>query len=126
MIVEWLRRTPLSVWVLGVEADTLIFGALAIGFLDSGSHMDVAVVCSLIGLSVAIGVHIAIIARWSGRIDAFLAGNTERLTKAEAEIIRLRDARHEADGLIAMHEGILREIGLYRQAAQATHDNPSK
>ena len=58
---------------------------------------------------IVIGVHIAVIARWTGRIDGFMTASIERLEKAEVEITRLRDARHIADGMIQRHDGLLKE-----------------
>ena len=72
--------------------------------------MTTAIVISLVGLIIVIAVHIAVIARWSGRIDGYMLSMDGRMTKAELEIIRLRDARHLADGAIQRHEGMLREF----------------
>jgi hypothetical protein len=55
-----------------------------------------------------IGVHIAVIARWSGKIDGFMSAAALRFEKAESEIARLRDARHAADGIIQRHDGLLK------------------
>ncbi len=56
-----------------------------------------------------VGVHIAVIARWSGKIDGFMSAMGERMVRAESEITRLREARHTQDGLLQRHEGVLKE-----------------
>ena len=58
---------------------------------------------------IVIGVHIAVIARWSGKIDGFMSAMGERIVRAEAEISRLREARHQQEGTIQRHEGLLKE-----------------
>jgi hypothetical protein len=75
------------------------------------------VTASLIGLILAVAVHIAVIARWSGRIDSYMQASEVRIQKAEAEIVRLREARHKADGILQRHEGLLGQLdrrGMYR------------
>ena len=72
--------------------------------------VNTTLVVALIGLIVVITVHIVVIARWSGKIDGYIQATAERLSSVDAEIRRLRDARHEADGKIARHEGLLREM----------------
>lgn len=93
----------------------------------------------LVGLIVALATHIFIMARWSGKVDAnlaqimaqpgqwttdlnavaaafradVLAAKAEikiRQDFLEAEIKLLRESRHDADGKIQLHEGLLREI----------------
>ena len=83
--------------------------------------MTNAVVVSLIGLIVVIVIQIVFVSRWTGKIDGYMAANDERfrtyiatndrrVSQNEAEIIRLRDARHVADGKIQRHEGWLKEL----------------
>jgi len=74
--------------------------------------MDVAVVLSMAGLTLAVVVHIAIIARWSGRIDCWMRSLADRLTRVEEELGHLRDGHHDSDAVLQRHEGILQE---YRQ-----------
>jgi hypothetical protein len=92
------------------------------------------IVLALISLTVVIIGHIFIIARWSGKVDAQLeeilkqptnwvadlnamgsslrndlssqtGGLRAELAMWAAEVQRLRDARHNADGKIQIHEG---------------------
>lgn len=72
---------------------------------------NTAVVISLIGLMIIVGVHIAVIARWSGKIDGFITSALDRIERSEDEIERLRDARHSIDGTLQRHEGLLKEYG---------------
>lgn len=94
---------------------------------------------SLISLSLIIAVHIVVISRWSGRVDASLeailrqpsqwqrdmtttasairaeiAGGIAGL-KAEQNILaeevkKLRESRHVIDGSVQRHEGAIRSI----------------
>jgi len=72
--------------------------------------MNIAVICTLLGLIAVITGHIVVIARWSGRIDGFMQATEQRITKAEYEITRLRDARHKSDGEIQRHTGEIRDL----------------
>lgn len=94
----------------------------------------------LCALAMALVTHIFIMARWSGKVDANLtqimtqpaqwttdlnsvaaslrlelvASKTEfkAITDSQnAEIKMLREGRHDSDGKIAQHDGMLREIG---------------
>ena len=81
-----------------------------------------ALAVSIIGLIVVIVTHIVVIARWSGQVDGYIRANNERLSAMDIEIKRLRDARHEADGRIQLHDGALREVQrvLARRWAEET------
>ena len=74
--------------------------------------MTETVVLALIGLTVTIAVHITIIARWSGRIDSYMQTVMERIERVDEEILRLRNARHDSDGVLQRHEGTLHDIEL--------------
>ncbi len=86
--------------------------------------MTTAIVISLVGLIIVIAVHIAVIARWSGRIDGYMVSMEGRMAKAETEILRLRDARHMADGTLQRHEGMLREFERRGGVPRRTTDCP--
>ena len=82
--------------------------------------MTNAVVVALIGLIIIIAVHISIIARWSGRIDAFMQGVREDFERVEHEIARLRDARHVADGTLQRHDAMIRELNRRHYSRRST------
>ena len=87
--------------------------------------MNLAVVISMLGLIVVVMVHIGIIARWSGRIEVYIEASNARLEAyivainarmemSDREILRLREARHVADGILQRHEGLLVELDRRR------------
>lgn len=96
--------------------------------------MSTAVILSLITVIILGAIQIAVIARWTGRIDgyivasdkrfeAYIAANNLRMEMHEDEIRRLRDARHASDGIIQRHDGILRELER-RQWTRRSTDLP--
>ena len=76
------------------------------------------VTVALFGLIIVIGVHIAVIARWSGKIDGFIIATMARISTVENEVTRLRDARHVADGILQRHDGAIEE--LKRRSAEGS------
>lgn len=72
--------------------------------------MDIAVVVMTVALIITVIVHIAVIARWSGKIDGFIVSANDRILDAEKEILRLREARHHADGELQRQAGMLHEL----------------
>ncbi len=71
------------------------------------SPLTFGLLISMVGLVIVIGVHIAVIARWSGKIDAFFISLTNRIDQHDREIEKLRIARHEQDGVLSFHHGVL-------------------
>ena len=69
-----------------------------------------AVVAALLGLIATIVVHIVVIARWSGKIDGYIVASAENFRRMENEIEKLRAARHEQEGTLQRHEGLLKEF----------------
>lgn len=86
--------------------------------------MTTAVVISLSMLIVVITVQIVMTARWTGRVDGYMQEMNRRMTDAELEIIRLRDARAVSDGIIQRHEGMLLRDVERRQITRRVADFP--
>lgn len=57
---------------------------------------------------VVVGVHIAVIARWSGRIDGLLLAMSADDIRQDEEIKSLRQSRHDHEGRIQRHESVLK------------------
>ena len=72
--------------------------------------MTTSIVVSIIGLIVVICVHIVVIARWSGKIDGYILSASENFRRIDSEIHSLRLARHDQEGRLQRHEGMLREF----------------
>ncbi len=75
--------------------------------MGESSPLTIGLLISMIGVIIVVGTHIAVIARWSGKIDGFFLAIQERITRDELEIEKLRSARHAQDGIIAFHNGVL-------------------
>lgn len=70
--------------------------------------MNAAILISLIGLIIVGGVHVAMIARWSGKIDGYLLAATANFARIDDEIKSLRLSRHDHEGRIQQHDGVLK------------------
>ena len=80
--------------------------------------MNTAILISLIMLMIIVGVHIAVIARWSGKIDGYILAASEHFHRIDAEIEKLRMARHDQDGRIQRHEGLFKDMEHRRYARE--------
>ena len=78
--------------------------------------MTTSIVVSIIGLIAVICVHIVVIARWSGKIDGYILAASENFRRIDSEIERLRISRHEQEGRLQRHEGVLRELERRRDS----------
>ena len=72
------------------------------------ASLNAAIFVALIGLMVVVGVHIAVIARWSGRIDGLLLAMSADDIRQDEEIKSLRQSRHDHEGRIQRHESVLK------------------
>lgn len=70
--------------------------------------MNNAILVALIGLIMVVGVHVAVIARWSGRIDGYLQAAAENFKRIDAEILSLRQSRHDHEGRLQRSESVLK------------------
>lgn len=80
--------------------------------------ISTSIVVSIIGLIIVICVHIVVIARWSGKIDGYILAASEHFHRIDAEIEKLRMARHDQDGRIQRHEGVLKDMERRRYARE--------
>lgn len=62
---------------------------------------------ALIGLIVAITVHIVVIARWSGKIDGYILAMTDSIRRLDGEILELRKVKHETNAKLQQQMALI-------------------
>lgn len=72
--------------------------------------VNTALVVAVVGLIIAVTVQIVVIARWAGQVDGYIRATSDNFQRIDGEIGKLRDARHTADGKLAVHDGAIRNL----------------
>lgn len=72
--------------------------------------VNTALVVAVVGLIIAVTVQIVVIARWAGQVDGYIRATSDNFQRIDGEIGKLHDARHTADGKLAVHDGAIRNL----------------